>query len=92
MQVSKIVKGGAIDKAFLKEEDVNKFFTETERSQVDELAKNNKGIKDYWATALSNFYGDDLSESDRQIAASFTNISTNVTLDRLEVIFEITAN
>ena len=65
MQVSKIVKGARIDKNLLKEEDVSKFFTETEKSQVEELAKNNKGIKEYWATALSNFYGDDLSQSDK---------------------------
>lgn len=62
MQVSKIVKGGPIDKELLNEEDISKFFTETEKSQIDELAKNNKGIKDYWVTALSNFYGGDLSE------------------------------
>lgn len=92
MQVSKIVRGGPIDKELLKEEDLTKFFTETERSQIDELAKNNKGIKDYWATALSNFYGEDLSEQDKQIAASVINISTNVITDSLEVIFEIAAN
>ena len=38
MQVSRIVKGAPIDKNLLKEEDVSKFFTETEKSQVEELA------------------------------------------------------
>ena len=70
----------------------DQFFTESEKGQVEGLAKGNKGISAYWATGLANFYGDDLTETDKRIAAAVKNIETNITLDRIEVVFDISLN
>ena len=59
----------------------------SEIQDVNNLAKNNKGISAYWLTTLLNFYGEDLSSSDKEIAAAIVNISTNILDDRLELTF-----
>jgi hypothetical protein len=66
------VLGQPIPSALLSNTD--QFFTETEKGEVEALAKTNKGISSYWATGLANFYGDDLTETDKRIAAAIRNI------------------
>lgn len=90
IQSAQIVLGQPIPSALLSNGD--QFFTETEKGQVEALAKGNKGISAYWATGLANFYGEDMTEADKRIAAAIKNIETNITLDRIEVAFDVSLN
>ena len=52
------------------------------------LAQNNKGIEAFWLTVLVSFYEEELSASDKGIAVSIEDISTNITSDALEITFK----
>jgi hypothetical protein len=52
----------------------DQFFTETEKGEVEALAKANKAISSYWVTGLANFYGDDFTKTDKCITAAIKNI------------------
>ena len=53
-QASAVIKGGPISIADLKEKE--KYFSGDEVKQVDQLAKDNKPIKDYWLVVLENYF------------------------------------
>lgn len=89
-QSSDIIKGKAITEADLK--DKNKYFSNEELAQVDSLAKNHKAIKDYWLVVMENFFPDELSPSDKEIAKAILDISSNITEERLELSVELTGN
>jgi hypothetical protein len=46
---------------------------------VDQLAKDNKPIKDYWLVVMENYFQEDLSAEDKEIAKAIVDISTDVT-------------
>ena len=55
---------------------------------MKKIAQNNKGIEAYWLTVLVSFYEAELSASDKEIAVSIKDISTNITNDALEIAFK----
>lgn len=59
---------------------------------MGQLSANNKGIAAYWLTTLLNFYKDDLSLPDKEIAASILEVSTNTAVDTFEVVFQLGAS
>ena len=90
MQASAIIKGAPISTEDISEKD--KYFSKSELPQINELAKNNKPIADYWLIVMQNFYEEDLAASDKEIGKAIQNISTDVTGDKFEVIFDIGKN
>ena len=54
IQASAIIKGAPISTEDLKEKE--KYFQGDEAKQIDNLAKNNKPIKDYWLVVLENYF------------------------------------
>ena len=60
--------------------------------KVNEVAKSQKAIKDYWVVVLENFFQDDFSEEDKKIGKHIVDIETNITFDKLEIFFEFENN
>ena len=56
------------------------------------MAKNNKGIEAYWLTVMQNFFQEDLVAADKEIAVGIKDIATDITEDKLEIIFDIVSN
>jgi hypothetical protein len=59
---------------------------------VAALSASNKGIEAYWLTVLLNYYRDELSIADKEIAAAITDFSTKTTVDSIGVTVQIGAN
>ena len=68
------------------------YLSEEERVEASELAKNNKGIEGYWFSAICNFFGDDLTLVDKEIAAGVEDISTKVEANTFEVTIKLSKN
>lgn len=56
------------------------------------MALNNKGIAGYWLVVLLNFYSDGLTLPDKEIAAAITDITTDVTVEALQITLHFSKN
>ena len=72
--------------------DREKYFSAEEAGKIDQLAKNNKPIKDYWLTVFENFFVDSITDPDREIAKAITDISSDISEDKMLVIIELKKN
>jgi hypothetical protein len=85
MQVNDIVNG-----AVLTPEDLvgtEKYFTASEMATVDQVASEGQGISSYWFTAFKNYFGDDMTEEDNNIALGLLRCASNSYEDRIEIDF-----